>query len=44
MTEHPIVINEFIEPKYSSREEDNTKNLGNAQMIVKGFKSEKLRI
>ncbi|CAD8076000.1 unnamed protein product [Paramecium sonneborni] len=45
MLENPIVCNEYKPPEaYQFREEDPTKNLGDPQIYVKGFKHEKDRI
>ncbi|CAD8160040.1 unnamed protein product [Paramecium pentaurelia] len=45
MLENPIVCNEYKPPEaYQFRDEDPTKNLGDPQIYVKGFKHEKDRI
>ncbi|CAD8183002.1 unnamed protein product [Paramecium octaurelia] len=45
MLENPVVCNEYKPPEsYKFREEDITKNLGDPQIYVKGFKHEKERI
>lgn len=45
MLENPIVCNEYKPPEcYKYRDEDPTRNLGDPQIYVKGFKHEKERI
>ena len=45
MLENPVVCNEYKPPEsYKYRDEDPTRNLGDPQIYVKGFKHEKERI